>query len=127
MGLILEFFEPMTLGEWFGKFLLLIAGSFVFVWLLALILSQTQAFIKKDIELAVYLSWLTGFAIYTLLMTVFLITISAHYKRLDISLWHSVPFLLIIIVSDLVGLSLFNKITGKLSELEKELKKEDKK
>lgn len=127
MSLILEFFEPMILGEWFGKLLLLVAGSFVFIWLLALILSQMQAFTKKNIELAVYLGWLTGFAIYTLLMAIFLIMISVHYKRLDISLWHSVPFLLIIIVSDLVGLSLFNKIRGKLSESEKELKKEDKK
>lgn len=124
MNLILEFFEPST-EVWIccRNILLIGISSIVFIWLSALILARTRIF-ANDAMLRVYFAWMTTFALHTLLITIFLLTVAMRHKVYEVSLSYCLPYLLFVFMSGYLGLKLNGKIQERLSKIKERQKEE---
>jgi len=114
---ILDFFSPLSgsgSGTWVLKILGLYVTSYLCVWCLALALSRYSWFGQKDVYITTYLGWLIPFTIHGLFSAVFLLLLASHYKQLDISWIYCIPFLLLILISAILGLNLSDKIKTRL-------------
>ena len=123
MTFILEFFEPKEWLDLLWKVFLFSISSLVFVWITASIFSRTKLIIKNDAELKVYFGSLLALGIYSIIVVLFLFLVAIHYKGIDISLWYTMPYLVMLFLSFFFSLDLNNKIQTKLSEIKSKRRK----
>lgn len=119
---ILEFFEPLTgVGTWVLKILGLYVVSYLCIWVLAFALSRYSWFGQKDVYITTYLGWLIPFTTHALFSAVFLLLLANHFKQLDISWIYCIPFLLMILISGILGLNLSDKIKNEIMRIRREI------
>jgi len=123
MSFILGILEAQTLLESIWRGFLFLICSFLLVWLMASILSRTKIIIQDDAELKVHFGSLISLNIYTIIIVILLLFIGIHYKGLDISLWHILPYLVALFISFFLALNLSNKIHSKLLEIRNKRRK----
>ena len=118
MSSVLLFFEPTqdALVGWGVKVILLAVGSAVFVWLLALILARTRLLVRTGAELKVDFAWAAAFMVNAALLSVLLISISKHYRSLDIAWEYAIPFLAMVLVSGALGMVMNSRAKDLVSD-----------
>lgn len=115
MEIIFEIFEPLSgFDLWITRILGVYVVSYLCVWFFAFILSRHKWFGQNDVYMNTYLGWLIPFTIHALLSAVFLLLLANYFKQLDISWVYCTPFIIMVLISGILGLSLSDKIKARL-------------
>lgn len=123
METILEFFEPTKgFNIWLGKFILITVGSYLVVWILALILCRVRWIAANDNQLRIHFAWMVPFILHLILSGVVIIFTAIHFKQLGISLGYSIPYMLLILISWNCAYTLNSKAKERIKKLERRLR-----
>lgn len=114
-----EFLEPNDFLPWLIRVIGMIAGSYVLVWLVAIVISRLNIFDRDDALLRVYFGWMIPLAVHCMVWATLGLFQATYFVELDISLWYCLLFVAPVVVSAVWGQDHCDNALVRLKRLEK--------
>ena len=115
------FLEPMDFLPWLLRVALVVLGSYVVVWLLAVVLYRVRALGYDDAVTRLHFAWLIPMTLQCAGLSYLLLYLCAFYRGLGVSLWYSGVLLVPLLFSAYHGLERSRGIVGRVERARRRL------